>query len=54
LKREVGGEGGFLEGGELGTWEGAEGDYATYEGLKEGATEEGAITVQMLVYVQRK
>ena len=51
LQCEVGGESGFLEGGELRARERAEGDYAADEGLEEGGAEEGAITFQMLVHV---
>lgn len=43
LEGKVGGEGVFLESGELWAWEDAEGDYAADEGLEEGRTKEGAV-----------
>ena len=39
----------FLECGELGAWEDAEGDYAADEGLEEGAAEEGTVAVGWVV-----
>jgi hypothetical protein len=49
LQGEVDGEGGFLEGAELGAREDAVGYYAGDEGLEEGAAEEGAVAETMLV-----
>ena len=45
LYREVDGEDGGLQGGELGSGQGAEGDYAADEGLEDLGAEEGAVAV---------
>lgn len=48
LHAEIDGEGGLLELGEGGTWQGLEGDNAADEGLEDGGAEEGAIAGMLL------
>lgn len=46
MQGEVDGGEGRLEGGELGAWKGAVGDYAVDEGLEDSAAEEGAVAAR--------